>query len=212
MAFVAVAAFSALMFFLIYNGIVGYMPDIEDLKNPTDRFASTVYTADGVEMGRYYMDKNNRVYVDYDDISPYLIDALVATEDERFEEHSGIDVRALARAILKRGILGQKNAGGGSTITQQLAKQLYSTPTSGVVARLLQKPIEWVIAVKLERYYTKDEIVKMYFNQFDFLNNAVGIKTAAHVYFGKLPKDLNVNESAMLVGMLKNPAYYNPLR
>ena len=210
--FIGGTAAVAVMFFLIYNGVIGYMPPIEDLKNPTDRFASTVYTADGVEMGRFYLDKNNRVYVDFDEISPYLVDALVATEDERFMEHSGIDLRGLARAIVKRGILRQKNAGGGSTITQQLAKQLYSEPTTGILSRIMQKPVEWVIAVKLERYYTKDEIVKMYFNQFDFLYNAVGIKTAAHVYFGKAPKDLDICESAMLVGMLKNPAYYNPLR
>lgn len=203
---------SIFMFFLIYNGIVGYMPPIEELKNPTDRFASIIYTSDGVEMGRYYQNKGNRVYVDFDQLSPHLTDALIATEDVRFLDHSGIDGRALLRSFIKRGIFQQKNAGGGSTITQQLAKQLYSPASSNAVERLLQKPIEWVIAVKLERYYTKDEIIKMYFNQFDFLNNAVGIKTAAFVYFGKDPKDLNIQESAMLVGMVKNPALFNPLR
>lgn len=118
-------------------------------------------------------------------MSPYLIKALVATEDERFYEHSGIDFRALGRAIVKRGILGQTNAGGGSTITQQLAKQLYSEKASSTLERLLQKPIEWVIAVKLERYYTKEEILALYLNYFDFLHNAVGIKTAANTYFNK---------------------------
>ena len=151
-------------------------------------------------------------FVDFDQLSPHLHDALVATEDARFEDHSGIDVKAIARAIVKRVIMGQKSAGGGSTITQQLAKQLYSPESSSIFERALQKPIEWVIAVKLERYYTKDEIIKMYFNQFDFLNNAVGIKTAAMVYFGKDPSQLNLQEAATLVGMCKNPSYYNPLR
>lgn len=205
-------AFVGIMFYLIYNGVIGYMPPVEELKNPTDRFASVLYTDDGVEMGRYYQSKGNRVYVDYDELSPHLSNALIATEDERFESHSGIDLKALARAVIKRGIFMQKNAGGGSTITQQLAKQLYSPQSSGIMERMLQKPIEWMIAVKLERYYTKDEIIKMYFNQFDFLNNAVGIKTAAFVYFGKEPKDLSITESATLVGMAKNPSYYNPVR
>ena len=205
-------AFVGIMFYLIYNGVIGYMPPVEELKNPTDRFASVLYTDDGVEMGRYYQSKGNRVYVDYDELSPHLSNALIATEDERFESHSGIDLKALARAVIKRGIFMQKNAGGGSTITQQLAKQLYSPQSSGIMERMLQKPIEWMIAVKLERYYTKDEIIKMYFNQFDFLNNAVGIKTAAFVYFGKEPKDLSITESATLVGMAKNPSYFNPVR
>jgi penicillin-binding protein 1A len=210
--FGAVAALLLLLFVLIYNGIIGYMPEIDQLKNPTDKFASTIYAAGGEEMGRYYRSKGNRVYVDFDQLSPYLHDALVATEDARFEDHSGIDVKAIGRALVKRVIMGQKSAGGGSTITQQLAKQLYSPESSNIFERALQKPIEWVIAVKLERYYTKDEIIKMYFNQFDFLNNAVGIKTAAMVYFGKDPSQLNLQESATLVGMCKNPSYFNPLR
>ena len=201
-----------LLFILIYNGVIGYMPAIDQLRNPTDKFASTIYAAGGEEMGRYYRSKGNRVYVEYDQLSPYLHDALVATEDVRFEEHSGIDVKALGRAIVKRIIMGQKSAGGGSTITQQLAKQLYSPESSNIFERALQKPIEWVIAVKLERFYTKDEIIQMYFNQFDFLNNAVGIKTAAFVYFGKEPSQLNIQEAATLVGMCKNPSYYNPHR
>ena len=212
MVFGCLAALVLLLFILIYNGVIGYMPEIDQLKNPTDKFASTIYSAGGEEMGRYYRSKGNRVYVDFDQLSPHLHDALVATEDARFEDHSGIDVKALGRAIIKRVIMGQKSAGGGSTITQQLAKQLYSPESSNIFERALQKPIEWVIAVKLERYYTKDEIIKMYFNQFDFLNNAVGIKTAAMVYFGKDPSQLNLQESATLVGMCKNPSYYNPLR
>lgn len=211
-AFATFAALLVLLFVLIYNGVIGYMPQIDQLKNPTDKFASTIYAAGGEEMGRYYRSKGNRVYVDFEQLSPYLHDALVATEDARFEDHSGIDVKAIGRAIIKRVLMGQKSAGGGSTITQQLAKQLYSPESSNIFERALQKPIEWVIAVKLERYYTKDEIIKMYFNQFDFLNNAVGIKTAAMVYFGKDPSQLNIQEAATLVGMCKNPSYYNPLR
>lgn len=176
-------------FFLIYNGVIGYMPPIEELKNPKDRFASVVYSADGEELGRYFANTGNRVYVEFDDISQNVIDALIATEDSRFEEHSGIDVRALGRVAVKTLVLHQKNAGGGSTITQQLAKQLYSPSSDGLLERALQKPIEWMIAVKLERCYSKDEIIKMYLNQFDFLYNAVGIKSAAYVYFGKDPKD-----------------------
>jgi len=210
--FAIFVALMVLLFVLIYNGVIGYMPPVEQLKNPTDKFASSIYSADGVDMGRYYRSKGNRVYVDFDQMSPYLTEALIATEDVRFDEHSGIDARALGRAVIKRIIMGQKSAGGGSTITQQLAKQLYSPESHNLLDRALKKPIEWVIAVKLERYYTKDEIIKMYFNQFDFLNNAVGIKSAAMVYFGKDPSTLNIQEAATLVGMCKNPSFYNPLR
>ena len=202
----------ALIFILIYNGVIGYTPEMDQIENPTDTFASTIYASGGEEMGRYYRSKGNRVYVDYDQLSPHLRNALVATEDARFDVHSGIDIKGLGRSVVKRILLGQKGAGGGSTITQQLAKQLYSPESSGIFERALQKPIEWVIAVKIERYYTKDEIVKMYFNQFDFLNNAVGIKSAAHVYFGKEPAALTITEAATLVGMCKNPSYYNPVR
>lgn len=201
-----------LLFVLIYNGWIGYMPPIEELKNPNDKFATVIYSADGEEMGRYYRNSGNRVYADYDEISQHVIDALIATEDSRFEDHSGIDMRAFMRVLVKTLILQNKNAGGGSTITQQLAKQLYSPQTRDLLDRALQKPIEWMIAVKLERYYSKDEIIKMYLNQFDFLYNAVGIKSAAYVYFGKQPKDLTIEEAATLVGMVKNPAYYNPVR
>ncbi|MDE6836601.1 MAG: penicillin-binding protein, partial [Muribaculaceae bacterium] len=198
---------------LIYNGVIGYMPPIEELEDPHDKLASQVYASDGkTEMGRYYFGAGNRVYTDYDAVSPYVIDALLATEDVRFEDHSGIDFRALGRTGFKTLLLGDKSSGGASTITQQLAKQLYSTPSSNVLKRAIQKPIEWMIAIKLERFYTKDEIINMYLNRFDFLNNAVGIKTAANVYFGKEPKDLKAEEAAMLIGMLKNPSYYNPLR
>ena len=188
------------------------MPDLEDLQNPISRYASQVYSVDGKILGTYNMNRENRVHVDYDGISPYLVQALVATEDERFYDHSGIDFIALTRAVVKRGILGQKSAGGGSTITQQLAKQLYSATAKSTLERLLQKPIEWVIAVKLERFYTKEEIITMYLNYFDFLHNAVGIKTAADVYFDKDPKNLTLTESATLIGLCKNPSYFNPVR
>ena len=203
----------AILLLLIYNGVIGYMPPIEELEDPHDKLASVVYASDGTtELGRYFAGAGNRVYNDYDAISPYVIDALIATEDARFRNHSGIDFMALGRTLVKTLALGDKSSGGGSTITQQLAKQLYSQPSSNMFKRAMQKPIEWMIAIKLERFYTKSEIINMYLNRFDFLNNAVGIKTAANVYFGKEPDQLNAQEAAMLVGMLKNPSYYNPLR
>lgn len=197
---------------MIYHGYIGYMPPVEGLLNPEDRFASRLFTSDGVEMGRFYQSRNNRVYADYSEISPNVINVLIATEDERFMQHSGIDIMALSRVLFKTILLRQKNAGGGSTITQQLAKQLYSPESDGLMDRFIQKPVEWAIAVKLERYYTKEEIIKMYLNQFDFLNNAVGIKTAAHVYFNTTPDSLKIEQAAMLVGMAKNPSLYNPVR
>lgn len=199
-------------FFAIWFGWIGYMPDIEDLQNPINRFATQVYSSDGKVIGTWNLNKENRIVIPYKKMSPYLVQALVATEDERFYEHSGIDFRALGRAIIKRGILGQTNAGGGSTITQQLAKQLYSSTAQSAAQRMLQKPIEWVIAIKLERYYTKEEIIALYLNYFDFLHNAVGIKTAANTYFNKEPKDLTVCEAATLIGLCKNPSFFNPVR
>lgn len=200
------------IFYSIFTGYIGYMPEIEELENPVNKFASQVISSDGKLIGTWSYSRANRIFVGYNDISPSVIQALIATEDERFYEHSGIDFKALFRAIVKRGLFMQKSAGGGSTITQQLAKQLYSEKAENVKERLLQKPIEWVIALKLERYYTKEEILTMYLNHFDFLHNAVGIKTAAKTYFNKDPKDLTVNESATLIGMCKNPSYFNPVR
>ncbi len=208
-ASVLTAAFS---FWAINNGWIGYMPPIEELQNPINRYATQVYSSDGKIMGTWNYNRENRVLVDYSQLSPSLIQALVATEDVRFYNHSGIDFIALGRAVVKRGLLRQKSAGGGSTITQQLAKQLYSGTAHSVMERLFQKPIEWVIAVQLEKNYTKDEIITMYLNYFDFLHNAVGIKTASNTYFGKEPKDLTVNEAATLIGLCKNPSYYNPVR
>lgn len=212
-SFLSLGGLIALFLLLIYNGVIGYMPPIEELEDPHDKLASVVYASDGTtELGRYFAGAGNRVYTDYDALSPYVIDALIATEDIRYESHSGIDFLALGRAMIKTVILGDKSSGGASTITQQLAKQLYSQPSSNMLKRAMQKPIEWMIALKLERFYTKDEILNMYLNRFDFLNNAVGIKTAANVYFGKEPGDLKCEEAAMLIGMLKNPSYFNPLR
>ena len=202
----------ALAFWAISKGMIGYMPPIEDLQNPINRFATQVYSADGKIMGTWNYNKENRICIDYSQLPSSLVEALVATEDIRFYEHSGIDCYALVRAVVKRGVMGQKSAGGGSTITQQLAKQLYSAKAHTVMERLMQKPIEWVIAVQLERNYTKDEIIALYLNYFDFLHNAVGIKTAANTYFNKEPSKLNIPESAMLIGLCKNPSYFNPVR
>ncbi len=199
-------------FYAISEGWIGYMPPIEELQNPINRYATQVISADGKVMGTWNFNRENRIMVDYADLSPALVQALVATEDIRFYDHSGIDFFALGRAVVKRGLFGQKSAGGGSTITQQLAKQLYSSTAHSVLERMLQKPIEWVIAVKLERNYTKDEIITMYLNYFDFLHNAVGIKTASNTYFRKDPKNLTVNEAAVLIGLCKNPSYFNPVR
>jgi len=212
-SFLGLGLIILLFMILIYNGVIGYMPPIEELEDPHDKLASVIIAGDGkTELGRYFSGSGNRVYTDYEKVSPNVINALIATEDVRFNEHSGIDLRALGRTFVKTLIMGDKSSGGASTITQQLAKQLYSQPSSNIFKRALQKPIEWMIAVKLERFYTKDEIMNMYLNRFDFLNNAVGIKTAANVYFGKEPDKLSVTEAAMLIGMLKNPSYYNPLR
>ena len=203
---------SSLAFVAIWNGWIGYMPPIEDLQNPISRFATQIYSSDGKVIGTWNFNRENRICVPYSNLSPYLVKALVATEDVRFYDHSGIDFIALSRAIVKRGLLGQTSAGGGSTITQQLAKQLYSDTAGSTLERLLQKPIEWVIAVKLERNYTKEEIIALYLNYFDFLHNAVGIKTAATTYFYKDPKDLTLEEAATLIGLCKNPSLFNPVR
>lgn len=197
---------------LVANGIIGNVPDLSDLQNPISKSASRVYSEDGALIGTWSYASANRIMVPYDSLPQNLVNALVATEDERFYDHSGIDYIALARAVVKTVIGGDKSAGGGSTITQQLAKQLYTDVAQDFFKRMTQKPIEWYIAVQLERAYTKEEIISMYFNYFDFLYNAVGIKNAAETYFGKSPSRLNLSECATLVGMCKNPSYYNPIR
>lgn len=194
------------LFALIANGKIGYLPELEELQNPKNSYATEVFTADMQSLGRYYRNEN-RVGVQYTDLSPYLIDALIATEDVRFKKHTGVDFKSVFRALLTLG-----RAGGGSTITQQLAKQLWSPHANNIFERAMQKPIEWVIATKLERLYSKDEILLMYLNQFDFLYNAVGIKSAAQVYFATTPLELKCEQAATLIGMCKNPSYYNPIR
>jgi penicillin-binding protein 1A len=200
------------LFAAIADGRIGYMPPVEQLTNPIDKYASEVLSSDGIMLGSYGLGSDNRIQVYYNNLSNSLVRALIATEDIRFARHSGIDLPGLFRAVVKRGLLFQKSGGGGSTITQQLAKQLYSGRANSFIARLCQKPIEWVIAVKLEKYYTKEEIITMYLNKFDFLYNAVGIQSAAHGYFSTIPSELKTEEAATLIGMCKNPSYYNPVK
>ncbi len=204
--FVGGTLFLVLLFWMILKGWIGYLPPLEELQNPKNKYASEIFSSDMQSLGRYYR-KENRVGVQYSDLSPYLVDALISTEDARFYKHTGVDSKSFFRAVLKLG-----RAGGGSTLTQQLAKQLWSPRANNIFERAMQKPIEWVIAIKLERLYSKDEILTMYLNQFDFLYNAVGIKSAAQVYFNTTPAELKIEQSAMLVGMCKNPAYFNPIR
>lgn len=195
-----------MIFLLASNGFFGEMPSFEELENPESNLATEVISADGVTIGKFY--RENRTPVKFKEIPENLIDALVATEDERFYDHSGIDARGTLRALF---FLGSK--GGASTISQQLSKMLFHGEGSkNIFERVSQKIKEWVIAVRLERQYTKNEILTMYLNKVDFVNNAVGIRSAARIYFGKEPKDLNVEESAMFVGMLTNPSLYNPVR
>ena len=190
------------------------LPSVEELENPKNNEASRILAADGSVLGRYYYE--NRVMVSYDELGDNVVNALVSTEDERYHEHSGIDFRALARAVVKTGIMGQSGSGGGSTITQQLAKLLFTEGGEGstnIVERIFQKLREWIIAVRLERKYTKEEIMAMYLNRYDFINGSQGIRAAAENYFGgKRPAELSVSEAATLVGMLKNSSLYNPLR
>jgi penicillin-binding protein 1A len=194
-----------LLFYTTSTGGFGALPTFEELENPQTNLATEVISTDGVTIGKYA--KENRTPVKFNELPDNLINALVATEDERFYEHTGIDFKGLARAILKPG------SGGASTITQQLAKMLFTGKASrNIFKRIGQKMKEWVVATKLETQYTKQEIIAMYLNKYDFINRAVGIRSAARIYFGKEPKDLVIEESAMLVGMLKNASYFNPLR
>ncbi len=196
----------ALFFTLASWGFFGSMPSFEDLENPESNLATEVISSDGVTIGKFY--NENRTPIKYEDLPQSLVKALVATEDERFYEHSGIDAKRTLGAALKLGA-----NGGASTLTQQLAKLLFHGEGSTFkLFRVIQKVKEWIIAVKLERQYTKNEIIAMYLNKADFVNTAVGIRSAAKVYFGKEPRDLTIDEAAMFVGMLKNPSLYNPLR
>lgn len=195
------------LFFLFASwGLFGAMPSFEELENPESNLATEIISSDGEVLGKFY--NENRTAIKYKDLPKSLVDALVSTEDERFYEHSGIDAKRTVGAALKLG-----SNGGASTITQQLAKLLFHGEGSKFLPfRMIQKAKEWIIAIRLERQYTKNEIIALYFNQVDFVNGAVGIRSAAKVYFNKEPRDLNINESATLVGMLTNPSRYNPKR
>jgi len=210
-AFVLVMAGAFLFFFLIAKGILGFMPSFEELENPRNILASEIYSEDGKVLDKYFI-RENRTYVNYKNLPPQLIDALIATEDVRFYSHSGIDLRGLVR-VVKGIVTNDSSSGGGSTLSQQLAKMLFPRDRyTGKTELVLRKFKEWVIAVKLERSYTKEEIILMYLNKYDYLNNAVGIKSAADVYFSIPPDSLQLHQSAMLVGMAKNSSLYNPIR
>ncbi|WP_417238369.1 penicillin-binding protein 1A [Bizionia sp.] len=194
-----------LMFLLASWGVFGALPDHTVLENPKTNLATEIISSDGKTLGKFYFN-DNRTPVSFDELPKHLVDALVATEDARFYEHSGVDARGTLRAVVKLG-----SGGGASTISQQLAKQLFhGEGSSNIAERVLQKAKEWIIAIKLERQYTKEEIIAMYFNIYDFGNNADGIRSAASIYFDKEPNELDIKESAMLVGMFKNSSLYNP--
>lgn len=185
------------------------LPSLEELENPQSMLASEIYTADGVMMGKYF--RENRSTVSFNELSPYVVDCLVATEDERFYEHTGVDYEAVGRVV--KGVLsGSTSQGGGSTISQQLAKMLFPREKLSKFGLAKRKFKEWIMATRLERNFTKEEIITMYLNKFDFINNAVGIKSAARIYFNTTPDSLKIEEAAMLVGMLQNPSLYNPVK
>lgn len=201
-----IGVLSIIVFFtLVRIGLFGRLPSFDELENPTANLSSKIFSADSVLIGKYYVD--NRSNIPYDMLPPILVKALVANEDERFYDHSGIDMKGTFRALITLG-----KDGGGSTITQQLAKNMFHNRARNIVQRVMQKAKEYVISVMLERRYTKEEIIAMYFNTFDFVNNAVGIESASRIYFNKKPSELKVEEAAMFVGMLQNPSYYNPRR
>ena len=202
-----IGLFSAI--YLTSFGLFGPLPTFEQLENPKNNLATEIISEDGVVMGKYFFE--NRSKIKYHELPENLINALISTEDIRYMSHSGIDVRSLVRAVV--GLLfGSGSSGGASTITQQLAKMLFTEKPSSGLQRVMQKFKEWIIAIRLEKQYTKDEILAMYLNRFDWVNNAVGIKSASQIYFNTIPSELSVEQSAMLVGMLKNPALYNPNR
>lgn len=200
----------AIFFTMLSFGWLGFMPTFEELENPKANLATEVYADSGELLG--YIGIQNRSNVNYKDISPNMINALIATEDARFREHSGIDARSLFRVLTKTILGGHKSSGGGSTLTQQLAKNLFPREKKSAVGTVYAKLKEWIVAIKLERNYSKDEILSMYLNTVDYGSNAFGIKAASHTFFTKLPSELEVEEAAVLVGLLKAPTTYNPVR
>jgi len=200
---------SVLTILLVSQGFFGKLPTFDELENPKTNLATQLISSDGNNLGAYFYE--NRSNVNYKELPNDLIDALIATEDIRFRNHSGIDIRSLLRAVYGQ-IIGSKSSGGASTITQQLSKMLFTKKPSSGIERVVQKLKEWVISARLERHYTKNEIITMYLNRFDWVNNAVGIKSASRVYFNKKPSELKLEEAATLIGMLKNSALYNPNR
>ena len=207
LVFLSGIALFVLLFLAASAGLLGEMPDYTRLENPQTNLATEIISSDSQTLGKFYFE-DNRTLMSYDELPQNLIDALIATEDVRFRNHSGIDVRGTIRATM---FLGSR--GGASTISQQLAKQFFTgNVAKNKFERALQKVKEWVIAIRLERHYTKEEIIAMYFNIYDFGNYADGIRSASRIYFSKEPKDLNIEESATLVGMFKNSSLYNPLQ
>ena len=199
-----------LMIILIILGVFGRMPTFEDLENPQSKLATHIYSDDGVLLGTYHLE--NRSHITYEELSPFLVKALVATEDARYTSHSGIDFVGLGRVLFKTVLGGNKSAGGGSTITQQLALNLFAERSTNIIKRMIQKLQEWITAIKLERNYTKSEIIAMYLNTVPFGSNAYGINSAAQTFFKKKPSQLNLEESALMVGVVNAPSYYNPQR
>ena len=199
----------ALFLFITGIRLFADLPKTEELQNPKTNLATEIYSSDMKVIGKYYAE--NRTNVRFEELSPNLVNALIATEDARFYDHSGVDFRALGRAMVGA-LIGKSSSGGGSTVTQQLAKMLFPREDLGTIGLVIRKMKEWIIAAKLEKEYTKQEIIALYLNKFDFINNAVGIKSAAQIYFNTTPDALKIEEAAMLVGMAKNPSYFNPNR
>ena len=199
-----------LLVLLTSAGLFGKLPTIEDLANPRSNLASEIVSADQQVIGKFYVE--NRSNSSFQELSPQLVEALIATEDTRFYEHAGIDVRALFRVLAKTVLGGDSDSGGGSTVTQQLAKNMFPREDLNKIEVVFRKIKEWIIATKLERNFTKEEIIALYFNTVDFGNQAFGIKSASRIYFDTTPDSLKIEQAAMLVGMLKGPSFYNPRR
>jgi penicillin-binding protein 1A len=199
-----------LLILLMSVGLFGKLPTIEDLANPRSNLASEIISSDQEVLGKFYIE--NRSNVDYNELSPKLVDALISTEDARFHEHAGIDLRALFRVLIKTIFVGDSDSGGGSTLTQQLAKNMFPREDLSKIEVIFRKLKEWIIATKLERNYTKEEILALYLNTVDFGNQAFGIKSASKIFFNTSPDKLKAEEAALLVGVLKGPSFYNPVR